>query len=180
MLVRCHNYIKDTHPGKGFIASHLVILNLTITTDWQILIKYDFNTTVRDEQRDGKFALSTETHIVANLFGGEAPEDAVTQEIFKGLVDTSELQWGARPLRCSISFASGTNLEDVPRSHCMVLPIIISAYVDLKSGFVRYTRQLEDVVNFDQAQLALDELLKRLSAFAAQATEEQMKNNIGL
>jgi len=186
IFTQCDCVIHDDGPYNGNSSSALDVLSLKKGDEWQALIWYHFEAYTSDhDNREKKFSLTTDSRFALYVLNNSVPKMDIQYAMLEMLRKFRQgwIRWGARELKCSIGFISGKRLEDVPPSHPLILPTLFSAYANLRAEFFTQVEKLKKTVeprHQPQVTEALDSLLRRYSAFVAQAQKQQIKQLFGV
>lgn len=163
---------------------------------WEIPVWYQFDYAVSNVE-GGKFSLVTNSRYLLSVIDSRTSPEGLSERLTDRVEDAVDnmfhsmclpwddnlMKWGAREIKCSIKFVSKTLLGDISPSHPAILPALSSAYANIKAEFFTQAEKLAtDVPHEHKSHVAeaLNSLLRRYSAFVAQAQREQTKQLFGV
>lgn len=200
IFLRCDCRIHDVGPYAPCSEMRIDVLSLVGQRledwRWEIPVWYRFEYAVSNAE-GGKFSLITNSRYLLSVVDSKTSSEGLSERLTDRVEDavdnafhtmcmpwnTSLMKYGVREAICSIKFISGTLLEDVSPNHPTILPALASAYANLKAEFSKQAEKLAtDAPHEHEAHVAeaLDSLLRRYSAFVAQAQKSQTKQLFGV
>ena len=185
IFTRCDCIVHDGGLYSGDSSSVVDVLNLRKDSGWQALTWYRFQISV-DKFGGKKFSLATDSKFALSIFDNSTDLETNIRNAMVEILRNWRrgwARWGIQTSKCSIGFVSGTELEDVPTSHPMILPTLVAALANLKAEFFQQADALVKTggpkYTSHKVETALDSLLNRYSAFASQAVKEQTERLFG-
>ncbi|MDO8492564.1 MAG: hypothetical protein Q7S34_02925 [bacterium] len=200
IFLRCNCYIHDVGPYAPCSSMRTDVLSLNNQRFdnwwWEIPVWYRFDYAISNAE-GGKFSLKTNSRYLLSVVDSRTSPESLSERLTDRVEDAVDnmfhamclpwddglMKYGTREVKCSIKFVSGTLLEDISPSHYAILPVLSSAYANLKVEFFMQAEKLAtDIPHEHKAHVteSMDSLLRRYSAFVAQAQKEQMKQLFGV